>query len=92
MNTDVDSAHDCTRGLYGHSKTENILKMASGRNGLEPASVLHLAFQSDAVPTVLFPICDNEIISDFIYIYSPDNTIPDNTLLAQTTHCSGQHV
>ena len=53
VRTDVDAC-DCTRGLNGHRKRVS-LKVDSGRKipcrtgVIEPASVLHLAFQSDAL-------------------------------------------
>ena len=56
--TDVD-AGDCTRGLYGHRKRGHwkltLEKNPLPHRGLEPASVLRLAFQSDALPAELFP-------------------------------------
>ena len=56
--TDVDACN-CTQGLCGHSKRVCIWnwlweKNPSPHQGLEPLSVLHLAFQSDALPTKLF--------------------------------------
>ena len=57
--TDVDAC-DCTRGLYRHCKSLH-WKLALGEKnplphqGLEAASVLCLAFQSDALPTELSP-------------------------------------
>ena len=62
VNTDVDAC-DCTRG-GGCTDTvqESALEVDSGRKenpmphrGLEPVSVLRLAFHSDAVPTELSP-------------------------------------
>ena len=49
---------DCTRGLYGHGKSLH-WKLTGRKHplphrGLEPASALLLAFQSDALPTELF--------------------------------------
>ena len=57
LRTDV-AACDCTRGLYRHRKrvfTGSWLweKNSLPHRGLEPASVLRLAFQSDALPTEL---------------------------------------
>ena len=55
VRTDVDTC-DCTRGLYGHRErvcSENRLweKNPLSRGGLEPASVLRLAFpESDHLP------------------------------------------
>ena len=58
VRTDVDVC-DCTRGLYGHRKSLQ-WKLTPGENpsshrGHEPASVLRLVFQSDAVSTELSP-------------------------------------
>ena len=59
LNTDLDAC-DCTQGLYEHRKrvcTASCLweKNRWSHRGLEPASVLRLAFQSDALPTEPFP-------------------------------------
>ena len=59
VRTDADAC-DCTRGLYGHRErvcTGSWLweKKPMPHLGLEPASVLRLAFQSDALPAELFP-------------------------------------
>ena len=62
--TDVDT-RDCTRGLYEQRKRV-CLQSGLGRNspllqrGFEPESVLLLAFQSDAVPTVLLATCSHD--------------------------------
>ena len=55
VHTDVDAC-DCTRELYGHRKrvcTGSYLweKNPLPHRGLEPASVLRLAFQSDRLPS-----------------------------------------
>ena len=57
MSTVVDAC-ECTRGLYGHCRrvcSECWLweKTPLPHWGLKPVSVLHLAFQSDALPTEL---------------------------------------
>ena len=57
MHTDVDAC-DCTRGLYGHRNRVCAGRLLWEKNplwhrGLEPGSVLHLAFQSDALPAEL---------------------------------------
>ena len=59
------SMHAIALGDCTDTVRESALKTASGKKkrknnplqhlGLEPASVLRLAFQSDAVPTKLFP-------------------------------------
>ena len=59
VRTDV-YACDCTRGLYRHRRRVYIGNWLWEKNplphrGLEPASALRLAFQSDAVLTELFP-------------------------------------
>ena len=59
VHTDVDAC-DCTRGLHWHRKrvcTESWLweKNPLPQRGLEPASVLCLVFQADALPTALSP-------------------------------------
>ena len=98
VNTDVDSARDCTRWLYGHSKTENTLKMDSGRNipcrtwtrtRVSIAPGFSVGCSTNCVIPCLWR-WNHQWFFNLIYIYSPDNIIPDNTLLAQTTHCSGQ--
>ena len=58
MHVDVGACDFHTRGLYGHYKrvcTGSQLweKNPLLRRGLEPASVLRLAFQSDALATEL---------------------------------------
>ena len=71
VHTDVD-ALDCTQGLYRHPKTvfggctdilrQSLVAADSGsknplpHQGLKPASVLHLAFQSEYLPPELSPI------------------------------------
>ena len=57
VRADVDAC-DCTQGLYGHR--ESALEVDWQKNHLpqrvlEPASVLCLAFKSDALPTELSP-------------------------------------
>ena len=65
----------CTRGLYGHRKrvcTESWLreKSLAGR-GLEPASALHLAFQSDALPAELTPLhLHTQVLYRHTYTYA----------------------
>ena len=59
VRTDADVC-DSTRRLYGHRKRISAGSGIYEKNplphlGLEPASVLHLAFRSDAVPTELSP-------------------------------------
>ena len=59
VDTDVD-AWNCTRGLHGHRKRVCTGSRLWEKNplwyrGFEPASVLRLAFQSDALPTELSP-------------------------------------
>ena len=54
--TDVDTS-DCTQGLNEHQKRICTANLTPGRKitclagGIEPASVLRLAFRSDALPT-----------------------------------------
>ena len=50
MRNDV-GACDRTRGLYGHRKNLHWEKNPLPHWGLEPTSVLRLAFRSDALPT-----------------------------------------
>ena len=58
--TDVDAC-DCTRGAV-QTLQESALevdweKIPLPYQGLKPASVLHLDFQSNALPTDLSPLC-----------------------------------
>ena len=60
VRTDVDACN-CTWGLYGHCKSLHG-KLTLGENnpllyrGLGPVLGLHLAFQSDTLPTELSPV------------------------------------
>ena len=53
--TDVDES-DCTWGLYKHHKRVGTRSRLGENWGLEPASILHLAFQLDALHTVIPPL------------------------------------
>ena len=73
---DVDAC-DCTRGRYGHRQRVFTGSWLWGQiplphRGLEPASVLRLAFRSDALPTEVFPLVPfisiNFVVIVFIYI------------------------
>ena len=57
MRTDVDAC-DCTRGLYAGHRWKVCTEKSLATPGLEPASVLRLAFQSDQLsyPRPFIPV------------------------------------
>ena len=67
VRTDVGTCI-CTRGLYGHRKRVCTGSALWEKNpllhlGLDPTSVLHLAFQLDALPTELVTVFVTDISS-----------------------------
>ena len=88
VRADADAC-DCTRGLYGHRErvcTESWLweKKPLPHLGLEPTSVLRLTFQSDALPTELFPtLCF--VLAAVVVFFSPSPLVWFLVFVCQTT-------
>ena len=89
VRTDADAC-DCTRGLYGHRErvcTESWLweKKPMPHLGLEPTSVLRLTFQSDALPTELFPTLCFVLAAVVVFVFLPLSLFPCSRVSDNTT-------
>ena len=99
VRTDADVC-DCTRGHYGHRNIVRAGRWPREKNpllhrGLEPASVLRLAFLSDDLPTELSParpfhipkFCAVVIVSSVCFFFSL--VLSDNYIspLCAIRHC-----